>query len=228
MAKAKDPAVLWYWNDWIGGTVTLSRFLKGCYMDLLGAQFNSGPLSLDEVKTVLGSDFGQAWPTLQKKFKVDERGNYYNEKLVTESLKRSEFSKKQKERIDKRWNGSGNTNKENEIENVDEIEKEIRGAGGKRFVKPTVSEIQAYCNERGNTIDAERFFNHYESNGWKVGKSPMKDWKASVRTWEQNEFNYKQNGTSKTKQHASEIAVSNKNLAARSAEFLQRASSKDI
>jgi len=40
----KDPAVLWYWNDWGGGTRTMSRQLKGCYMDLLEAQFNSGPL----------------------------------------------------------------------------------------------------------------------------------------------------------------------------------------
>ena len=39
---AKDPAMLWYWADWHSGTATMSRFLKGCYMDLLHAQFNSG------------------------------------------------------------------------------------------------------------------------------------------------------------------------------------------
>src|SRR5688572_2070648 len=67
---AKDPACLFYWGDWQGGTITFSRHLKGCYMDLLTAQFNNGPLSLDEIRTVLGSDFGQHWPTLQKKFEV--------------------------------------------------------------------------------------------------------------------------------------------------------------
>ena len=56
----------------------------------------------------------------------------------------------------------------------------------KRFKKPTIEEIQAYCDERNNGIDAERFFDYYESKGWKVGKSPMKDWKASIRTWERN------------------------------------------
>ena len=56
----------------------------------------------------------------------------------------------------------------------------------KKFVKPTVEEIDAYCRERNNTIDAESFFNFYESKGWLVGKSPMKDWKAAVRTWEKN------------------------------------------
>ena len=56
----------------------------------------------------------------------------------------------------------------------------------KRFKKPTIEEIQAYCDERNNGIDAERFYDYYESKGWKVGKAPMKDWKASVRTWERN------------------------------------------
>src|SRR5262245_34366233 len=55
------------------------------------------------------------------------------------------------------------------------------------FKKPTVDEIAAYCAERKNGIDAERFFDHYESNGWKVGKSAMKDWRAAVRNWERNQ-----------------------------------------
>lgn len=55
----------------------------------------------------------------------------------------------------------------------------------KRFVKPTVEEVKAYCEERGNGIDPQTFIDYYESKGWVVGKnSPMKDWKASVRNWE--------------------------------------------
>jgi hypothetical protein len=56
----------------------------------------------------------------------------------------------------------------------------------KRFVKPTVVDIAEYCIERNNSVDAEKFYDYYSSNGWKVGKNPMKDWKASVRTWEKN------------------------------------------
>lgn len=59
-----------------------------------------------------------------------------------------------------------------------------------RFVKPTVEEVQAYCKERNNNVDAEKFITHYQSNGWKVGKSAMKDWKAAVRTWEKNDYGY--------------------------------------
>lgn len=58
-----------------------------------------------------------------------------------------------------------------------------------RFVKPTVEEIKAYCEERNNRVSPDDFFNFYESKGWLIGKSPMKDWKAAVRTWERNNFN---------------------------------------
>jgi len=56
----------------------------------------------------------------------------------------------------------------------------------KRFAKPTIEEVADYCNERNNDVDAEKFYDYYSSNGWKVGKNAMKDWKASVRTWEKN------------------------------------------
>lgn len=53
------------------------------------------------------------------------------------------------------------------------------------FEKPTVAEIAAYCSERRNGIDPQAFFDFYESKGWKVGAVKMRDWRASVRTWEQ-------------------------------------------
>lgn len=59
----------------------------------------------------------------------------------------------------------------------------------KQFVKPTLEEIHAYCDEKGYPIDTERFYDHYESNGWMVGKTKMKDWKAAVRNWWRNETN---------------------------------------
>lgn len=64
-----------------------------------------------------------------------------------------------------------------------------------RFKPPTVQEVQDYCNERQNGIQAYTFVNFYQSKGWKVGNQPMKDWKAAVRTWEQKN---KQNGITNT------------------------------
>lgn len=56
-----------------------------------------------------------------------------------------------------------------------------------RFQKPTIDEIRQYCSSRGNNVDPDQFFNFYESKGWTIGKSPMKDWRAAVRTWEKRE-----------------------------------------
>jgi uncharacterized protein YdaU (DUF1376 family) len=86
----KDPAFLFYPGDWMGGTLLLNRSQKGCYIDLLVAQFNNGPLSLEEIKTLLGSDFGQ-WPKIEKKFTFMD-GRYYNQRLDDEIHKRAKFT----------------------------------------------------------------------------------------------------------------------------------------
>lgn len=57
----------------------------------------------------------------------------------------------------------------------------------KRFEKPTLEELIAYCNERGGKVNPQQFFDFYESKGWRVGNQPMKDWRACVRTWETRE-----------------------------------------
>lgn len=54
------------------------------------------------------------------------------------------------------------------------------------FKKPTLEEVEEYCNERQNNIDPQRFIDYYTANGWKVGRNSMKDWKAAVRTWERS------------------------------------------
>lgn len=64
----------------------------------------------------------------------------------------------------------------------------VSAAKKKRFIKPTLEEIKQYCIERGNKVDAQHFFDYYESNGWRVGKNSMKNWQAAVRTWERSEY----------------------------------------
>ena len=75
-----------------------------------------------------------------------------------------------------------------DIEKDIDIDTENKSKGAKaprsRFVPPTVDDVKAYCLERGNRIDPERFVDFYASKGWMVGKSRMKDWKAAVRNWE--------------------------------------------
>lgn len=58
-----------------------------------------------------------------------------------------------------------------------------------RFIPPTIEQVTEYCRERNNGVNPVKWFNYYTANGWKVGKNPMKDWKAAVRTWEEGESN---------------------------------------
>lgn len=60
-------------------------------------------------------------------------------------------------------------------------------ARSRAFHAPTIEQVREYCVQRHNTVDAERFVDYYQSNGWKVGKNPMKDWQAAVRTWERGD-----------------------------------------
>ena len=65
--------------------------------------------------------------------------------------------------------------------------KEDREVSVRRFTPPTLSQVSAYCAERKNKVDPERFYNFYASKGWMVGKNKMVDWKAAVRTWEKED-----------------------------------------
>ena len=78
----------------------------------------------------------------------------------------------------------------------DSIGESVRGGKAKRFIPPTVEEVESYCSERGNGIDAQSFIDFYESKGWMIGKNKMKDWKAAVRTWERSR---NKNSTEKSK-----------------------------
>ena len=74
------------------------------------------------------------------------------------------------------------------IERVEEIERiekteESERKTAKRFVPPSREELSSFCQENGLSIDVDRFLNHYESNGWMVGRNKMKDWRATARNW---------------------------------------------
>lgn len=88
-------------------------------------------------------------------------------------------------------NNNNNNNNNNPLkgvykENTKEKQNDIKDGkpSNARFIPPTVEEVREYCQSRNNFVDPEGFVNFYTSNGWKVGKNPMKNWKAAVVTWE--------------------------------------------
>ena len=88
-------------------------------------------------------------------------------------------------------NNSNNKINKNNIgdNNAPQSENSVKSDKPKRkkFVIPTVEDVQAYCDERGNNIDAQHFIDYYSARGWMLGKNHIKDWKACVRTWERND-----------------------------------------
>jgi hypothetical protein len=75
----------------------------------------------------------------------------------------------------------------------------------KRFVKPTEEEVTAYCEQEGIKIDVTHFYSHHESKGWKVGRVPMVNWKAAVRTWERNTIAFSNTGGQANGKNAARI-----------------------
>ena len=127
---------------------------------------------VDEIAAVYGVS--------RRELTVGQIEDYFLSQLEEEVLKKGNL-----------WKGSYNPNNKN-INNPVHKESEDRGVvGGKEgnFRKPTVEDIKAYCLERKNSVNAEQFFDYYESKGWCIGRNGrMKDWKAAVRTWERNKI----------------------------------------
>ena len=98
------------------------------------------------------------------------------------------FREKQKQiALPSRYDCVTENNESKSIEKEIDKDKELDGnKPQKRFTKPTLEEVQAYCLERGKGVDAQKWVDYYSANSWKVGKNPMKDWKAAVRTWERS------------------------------------------
>ncbi len=116
---------------------------------------------------------------IKAKFEEDEKAYEdrckQNAEAANKRWKRSGVSEKATDSVRMQQDASGCTRIQ-----VDEPPKV------KKFIPPSVDEVRAYCNERRNTVDPQTFVDFYTSKGWKIGKDPMKDWKAAVRTWERN------------------------------------------
>jgi predicted phage replisome organizer len=106
------------------------------------------------------------------------------------AVKKAEWRAKQIEEKTNVGQKKDNVRQEKEIEK--EIELDIDKDSSKKrvhkFTQPTLEEVSSYCLERKNKVNPQKFINYYDSNGWKVGRNKMKDWKATIRTWETNDY----------------------------------------
>ena len=118
---------------------------------------------------------------------------------IKQSLKRDlqkyeDIRKRNQDNARKRWDATASDRIPNDTKNADSVSVSVSGSvtdkkAIKGFVKPTIEQLKEYMTEQGMNDIAENWLNHYEANGWMVGKNKMKDWKASVRTWKTNQKN---------------------------------------
>lgn len=111
-----------------------------------------------------------------------------NQKNQIENFEKNENQNNQNNQKEEKKNTPLNPQKENNKNIYNPENNKLFSAPKegklKKFKKPSLEEIRAYCQERNNDVQAERFYDFYESKGWRVGNQAMKDWMAAVRTWE--------------------------------------------
>ena len=192
---AKDPAFLFYPGDYVSGTMGMTFEEKGAYMDLLMLQFNRGHMNTHMIQHTVG----HLWEQVKCKFIQDDEGLWYNVRLDIEKEKRKTFTEsrrnnmkpKDKPSYEPPYEIHMNTHMEPHMENEnininkDKIDNKS---------KCSFEQVYEYMSLRIGTdqakIEAEKFVNYYTSNGWKVGKNPMKSWGAAANNWITNTKQY--------------------------------------
>ena len=219
---AKNPSFSFYTSDFLTETTFLSFEDKGKLITLFCLQHQLGHLSKEQIQKVCGDLSAEVMNFFQldaegKYFceKIDiakeKRKNFINKQKNNISKRWNKFGNTKpipNEYQTDTINGKGleipleneNENEnENEIEKDNEEEKTEKGnkvvrKKGKPFVKPTKEEVLEFANtEKLRTDIVDKWFNHYEANGWKVGQNSMKNWKASYRNWCSSDYNQPKN-----------------------------------
>jgi hypothetical protein len=198
---AKDPAFLFYSSDFLNGVADLTMEERGQFITLLCLQHQKGTLTDKTIRLSLGS----VSVDVLSKFLKDKDGNFYNERLSEEIEKRIQFTESRRNNGSKGGRPKNNTKplglaKHNLMEDVNENENENIIINKS---KCTFEQVYEYMSIRIGTdqakIEAEKFVNYYESNGWKVGKNPMKSWGAAANNWITNSKQYAKGTTNNHK-----------------------------
>jgi uncharacterized protein YdaU (DUF1376 family) len=156
---AKDPAFLFYPNDWIGGTMGMTFEEKGAYMELLMTQFNRGHMTTH----MIGQLVGQIFDKLQDKFKKDENGLWYNERLEQEKIKRQKYTKSRRNNISGE-NQHTKKRRKNDEKNLGHMDAHM------------TSHMENENINTFNTLSSNKYSNEIkDSNTWEIEKKLFKN-----------------------------------------------------
>jgi uncharacterized protein YdaU (DUF1376 family) len=208
-SKRKAPAFQFYADDFLAGTLDMSQEDVGSYIRLLCHQWSRGsiPVETEKQQRLAG---GSISVDVLLKFPVGDDGLRRNPRLEEERAKQMQFRQKQREKGLKsaetrkmvnhgstavattvQPDGQPNTQPDGQPEGNSPspspstiIKKIADKPPSVRFQKPTVEELTAEAIKIGLPLsEVDKFSNYYESNGWKVGKNPMKSWPSAMKNW---------------------------------------------
>lgn len=172
-------------TEWITGNISYESFeLQGAFISVCAEYWNrNNCLTIEEAKLRLrNSEIVEK--LIEKNYLKTKKNNLVisfldleRKEITAKRLKLSESGRKGGLSKAKASLKQGSSIKE--VDKDKEIDKEVKG----RFKRPTIEEINVFCLEEKLNLDVESFINYYDSNGWKVGKNNMKNWKATARRW---------------------------------------------
>ena len=175
---SKDPAFLFYPNDWLGGTMGMTFEEKGAYMDLLMMQFNRGHMT----KHMIGQTIGQLWVNIEDKFEVDENGLYFNERLEEEKEKRKSFTESRRNNKSGKNQHSKDSKKSGHM--IGHMIGHMEDVNEDENIIPSIEEYIKYAVEKKPDVDKQSVgfkCDAWVQNGWKDGNNkPVGNWKTKL------------------------------------------------
>jgi len=168
---AKDPAFLFYPNDWIGGTMGMTFEEKGAYMELLMMQFNRGHMTTHMVGQVVG----QLWDKVKDKFTQDEHGMWFNRRLEEEKNKRQKFTQSRRNNI----SGENQHTKKNKLVDINQRSYDHHMSNHMEDVNVNENEIDYYFNS-SNFIQNWKNWKDYKKNQYKFNFKTSKSEQIAI------------------------------------------------
>jgi uncharacterized protein YdaU (DUF1376 family) len=190
----KNPWLAWYPGDYLSKTRALTMAQHGAYTLLLWEYYINGPIPAiaQQVMNICLANAEQdkidVGLVLSKFFTLKD-GYYRHNRADEEINKRQDISNKRVVAAKSRHKVASISSaiaQQMTTQPQPQPQPQLQKSKSKSFVKPSLEEVQAYCQERGNTVNPEAWLDYYDSNGWHVGRNSMKNWKAAVRYWERN------------------------------------------
>lgn len=190
----KPPAFQFYADDFLAGTFTFTNEQRGLYIALLCLQWNQGAIGEETIAALAGGMASESVAAVRAKFVSGEDDDMLrNPRLELERQKQAAFRAKCSE--------AGRRSVEGRLKVPSRL---VEGRGQPevnspspspsptntntgRFAPPISEELKFYAAKIGlPDSEASAFFNYYESNGWKVGKNPMRKWESAMINWKKN------------------------------------------